>query len=49
MPMMVTAIATRKPMIGPVKPMSNRASLFGGRDFCLMTAPKVPMGGGPGM
>lgn len=46
---MVTAIATRKPTIGPAEPMSNRASLFGGRDFCWMTAPKVPMGGGPGI
>ncbi len=46
---MVMAVATKKPVMGPVEPISKRASLLGGSDFCLMTAPKVPMGGGPGI
>ncbi len=41
--------ATRKPAIGPFAPISKRASLFGGSDFCMITAPSVPSGGGPGM
>ena len=41
--------ATTKPASGPLAPISNNASLFGGNDFCIITAPKVPRGGGPGM
>ena len=41
--------ATINPEIGPSAPISNRASLFGGSDFCIITAPKVPKGGGPGI
>jgi len=52
---MVIATETRKPIIGPLAPTSNKASLLGGRDFCIITAPKVPIpktpntGGGPGI
>jgi len=41
--------ATKKPATGPFDPMSNNASLFGGNDFCIITAPKVPRGGIPGI
>ena len=47
--MMVTIVASMKPVIGPVKPMSKRASLLGGRAFCLIRAPNVPIGGIPGI
>ena len=54
-PIMLTMTASMNPTIGPLDPTSNKASLFGGRDFCIITAPKVPIpktcpiGGGPGM
>jgi len=54
-PTTVAREASMKLTIGPLEPMSNKASLFGGRDFCIITAPKVPspknspIGGGPGI
>ena len=48
-PMALRIIAIMKPAKGPLAPTSNNASLFRGRDFCIITAPKVPSGGGPGM
>jgi len=48
-PMMLTMVAIMKPVMGPSAPTPNSASLFGGRDFCMITAPKVPSGGGPGI
>jgi hypothetical protein len=41
--------AITKPAMGPLAPTSNNASLLGGNDFCIITAPKVPSGGGPGI
>ena len=35
-PMTATIAAIMKPVIGPVKPMSKSASLFGGIAFCLI-------------
>src|SRR3990170_8749162 len=49
MPMALKITAIMKPAMGPLAPMSNNASLFWGRDFCIITAPKVPRGGGPGI
>jgi len=46
-PMMLTMVAIMKPAMGPSAPTSNSAPLFGGSDFCMITAPKVPNGGGP--
>jgi hypothetical protein len=40
-------VAIMKPAMGPSAPTSNSAPLFGGSDFCMITAPKVPNGGGP--
>ena len=54
-PTILTITARIKPAIGPLAPTSNKSSLLGGRDFCTITAPKVPIpkiprsGGGPGI
>ncbi|MEM3641156.1 MAG: hypothetical protein QXH37_04480, partial [Candidatus Bathyarchaeia archaeon] len=52
-PIAATMVAITKLIIGPLDPTSNSASLFGGSDFCIITAPKVPIppsiGGGPGI
>ena len=48
-PMALRISATINPAMGPLAPTSNNASLLRGRDFCIITAPKVPSGGGPGM
>ncbi len=48
-PITLKISATEKPAMGPFAPMSNSASLFGGSVFCMITAPRVPNGGGPGM
>src|SRR5437879_10649030 len=42
-------IVTAKPTTGPLRPKSNSWSLLAGGPFREMRAPKVPMGGGPGM
>ena len=42
-------IVTTKPTTGPLRPKSNSWSLLAGGPFREMRAPKVPMGGGPGM
>jgi hypothetical protein len=54
-PIIVAIVAKIKLTTGPLAPTSNSASLFGGSDFCIITAPKVPIpkkppiGGGPGI
>ncbi len=48
-PIMLKTSATMKPASGPLEPMSKRASRLAGQDFCMITAPRVPSGGGPGM
>src|SRR4030042_864497 len=48
-PMALKTNATINPARGPLAPTSNSASLLRGRDFCIITAPKVPSGGGPGI
>src|SRR6184192_3709296 len=44
-----TTIVTMNPTTGPLKPRSNSWSRLVGGPFSEMRAPKVPMGGGPGM
>ena len=40
-PTVLQSNAIMKPAIGPLAPTSNRASLFGGREFCIITWDKV--------
>jgi hypothetical protein len=42
-PNIIAIIAAMKPIIGPLMPRSNKASLLGAMDFCCITAPKVPI------